>query len=223
MANGVTTRAVWTIGADCPNRAVCTNCAIGTTCAACKLNRPFAMQRLTRLTSIVAAILAAIPAYAQVFKWVDERGVTNYSNEAPAAGLRRVKPVSVADRISVYAPAPALQRAVSLISANEDRILANRIDSLERQLSAERESAQSAADAESRAAQSAYAQCLADRRVDCDYDTGYYPYGPGAVLTVFRHPPPHRIPHMTRSRVGAETIARLRSERRIHRAGDLRP
>lgn len=46
--------------------------------------------------------LLATSAFAQVYKWVDEKGVTNYSNEAPAKQGRNVTVVE--DRISVYTP-----------------------------------------------------------------------------------------------------------------------
>jgi hypothetical protein len=46
--------------------------------------------------------LLATTAFAQVYKWVDEKGVTNYSNEVPAKPGRNVTVVE--DRISVYTP-----------------------------------------------------------------------------------------------------------------------
>lgn len=183
------------------------------------------MLRAIRLTSVLATMLAAIPVYAQVYKWVDEHGVTNYSSEPPAHRNAGLKPATVADRISIYAPEPAVQRAIGAISLGKDRILSDRIDSLERQHTAERESSQyaAAAAAEARAAQAAYLQCLEERRVDCDYDSGYYPYGLGGVLTVFhRRSRPH-IPAMARSRVAAENMARLHSDGKPRRAGVFRP
>ena len=38
-------------------------------------------RTLIRLTIVLVAILAAAPACAQLYKWVDERGVTNYFNQ----------------------------------------------------------------------------------------------------------------------------------------------
>ena len=181
------------------------------------------MPRVIRLTSVLAVMLAAIPAYAQVYKWVDERGVTNYSSEPPADRNARVNAATVADRMSVYAPEPAVQRAISAISTGKDRILSDRIDSLERQHAAEGQSSQYAAAAEARAAQAAYVQCLAERRVDCDYDSAYYPYGLGGVLTVVHHRPRPRMPAMARSRGAADNIARSHSDGKIRRAGVFRP
>jgi hypothetical protein len=164
-------------------------------------------------------VLATVPAYAQVYKCLDERGVTNYSSEPPADNRAGLKPATVADRISVYAPEPAVQRAISAISLGKDRILSDRIDSLERQLVAERQSSQYAAAAEARAAQAVYAQCLAERRVDCDYDSSRYPYGSGGVLTVIHRPPRLHIPAMVRSGAGAGNFrAAIRASGRSNHA-----
>jgi hypothetical protein len=182
-----------------------------------------AMPRVIRLTSVVALMLAAIPAHAQVYKWVDEHGVTNYSSEPRADRNARVKPSTVADRISVYAPEPGLQRAINANSLGKDQVLSGRIDALERQLAAERQSSQYAVAGEARAAQAAYAQCLAERRVDCDYDSGYYPYGVGGVLTVVQHRPRPHIPSKARSRFAAENVARLQADGKHRGAAVLRP
>lgn len=49
---------------------------------------------------------------ADLYKWVDERGVTNYSNEAPPKG-RAVKKLDTGDeRLSVYTPDAQLSEAV---------------------------------------------------------------------------------------------------------------
>jgi hypothetical protein len=189
-------------------------------------------------------MLAAASAYAQVYKWVDERGVTNYTSEPPTESKARLTPATIADRISVYAPEPAVQRAISANSLGKVRILSDRIDSLERQLAADRDASQYAAAAEARAAQAAYAQCLAERRVDCDYDSGRYPYALGGVLPVIHHrPQPHMLAvarsgtragnvraaikasgrsfHATPG-VRAEDIARLHSDGNLRRAGIFR-
>jgi hypothetical protein len=63
---------------------------------------------------VAAAGLAPLPAVgAQIYKWVDENGVTNYSNQqpAPAAAPRAVGVVE--NNISVYTPDPALTREVN--------------------------------------------------------------------------------------------------------------
>ena len=49
---------------------------------------------------------------AELYKWVDERGVTNYSNEPPPKGTN-AKPLAVPeDRISVYTPEDSITREI---------------------------------------------------------------------------------------------------------------
>ena len=59
----------------------------------------------TLISSVILLAVAGGAAHAQVYKWVDEAGKTHYSDTAPADGK---KADTVADRISVYAPDPAL-------------------------------------------------------------------------------------------------------------------
>lgn len=63
------------------------------------------MRSISRLQGwLLAATLSSLvpAAFAQVYKWVDDNGVTNYSNEPPAKTRRNVTVVE--DRISVYTP-----------------------------------------------------------------------------------------------------------------------
>lgn len=137
------------------------------------------MRRLI-LSSALASILAlaSSPLLAQVYKWIDEKGVVNYSNEPPA-NIKATQLDPKASRLSVVDSDDALKRAVSP-SASESA-LSEKIDRLERKLDAERY-ARSVADSQAQAAaDSWYQQCLRDRRVDCDYagmDPNYYGYGP---------------------------------------------
>src|SRR5438046_1094152 len=87
------------------------------------------------ISSVILLAAVGAPAYAQIYKWVDEAGKTHYSDQAPAGGK---KPATVADRISVYAPDPALLARAAAIAAAPDPALSNRVDRLERQLRAER-------------------------------------------------------------------------------------
>jgi hypothetical protein len=184
-------------------------CAFGATR---KLNRSHAMLRLIRFLSIFALSFALIPAGAQVYKWVDDRGVTNYASKPPADIKSGAKAVSIAERISVYAPNPAVQRLIDAVASGRERMLSDRIELLERKLARDRELAQYAAAADARAAQAAYEHCLAQRRVDCDYDGAYSPYGAGAVLAVFQRRPPALFPARLRSHDGAETSVGRRAQ-----------
>jgi len=142
----------------------------------------------------VVILLAATggPAQAQIYKWVDEAGKTHYSDTAPVG---RKKIDTVADRISVYAPDPALL-ARAAAPAAPDPALSDRVDRLERQLHAERLARQQLELASfTQASQAAYERCLSDRRVDCDSYGGAMPYaGPIAVVPVR-----HRRPMLVRT------------------------
>jgi Domain of unknown function (DUF4124) len=185
------------------------------------------MLRAIQTVCLLAIAFLGIPAYAQIYKWVDESGTTNYSNTPPSADAAAKKTTAVADRISVYAPEPGVQRAIGANSANRDRINSDRITALERQLAAERQNSQYAAIGDTSAAQAAYAQCLAERRIDCDYDYGYgynpyayAPYGVAVALPVSRHRPRHHA--MKRPAAGAGTVAHPRAGARLSQSGPMR-
>ena len=138
------------------------------------------MRRLILSSALASALaLAAPPLLAQVYKWVDEKGVVNYSNEPPAnAKATQLDPK--ASRLSIIGADDALKKRAPVPIASESA-LAEKIDRLERKLDAERY-ARNAADAQVQAAaDSWYQQCLRDRRIDCDYagmDPYYSGYGP---------------------------------------------
>jgi hypothetical protein len=62
------------------------------------------MRRLLALTFLLASV-----AHAETYKWVDERGVVNYSNNPPP-GAAKAAAKSIADRVSTYEPDPSMQR-----------------------------------------------------------------------------------------------------------------
>ena len=131
------------------------------------------MPALTTLLIAALAMLASVPSSAaQLYKWVDERGVTNYSNQPPADpnAVRKMQPVE--GNLSVYSPDPALTQAVAAYHQGAgERRLADRVDYLERQLEAERLARQYTA-----AVAAAPAPCPPG--VDCYGNSGsYYPAG----------------------------------------------
>src|SRR6266516_1962206 len=144
------------------------------------------------ISSVILLAAAVGPAHAQIYKWVDAAGKTHYSDTAPIDGK---KPGTVTDRISVYAPAPALL-ARAAATPGPDPALSNRVDGLERQLHTERLArAQQQAELAplTQASQAVYERCLLERRVDCDAYGGTMPYvGPIAVVPV-RHRRPIRV------------------------------
>jgi uncharacterized protein DUF4124 len=76
-----------------------------------------ASGRLSMAFAILAA--AAMPALAETYKWVDARGVVNYSNKPPPA--QAAKQVVVEERLSVVAADPSLAPAVRAMNARAAR------------------------------------------------------------------------------------------------------
>jgi hypothetical protein len=148
----------------------------------------------TLISSLVSVVIllgtGSGPALAQIYKWVDEAGKMHYSDTVPT-GAKKLD--TVADRISVYAPAPTLL-ARAAATAGPDPTLSDRVDRLERQLHTERLARQQLELASYTQASQAYERCLAERRVDCDGYGGTMPYvvGPIAVVPV-RHRRPIRV------------------------------
>jgi len=166
-----------------------------------------------RASLAVAAVLAgaASSALGQVYKWVDQNGVTNYSGKPPTE-INAVKKLDVvAERLSVYPPDKAVMRALDTASQRIDPVLTNRIDLLERQLAAERQARQYAAATEASVLQAAYEQCLAQRRVDCDGQVAYYAYAPISVA-MRRQRQQHFVPSISLNGVTAGNVtAAIRS------------
>lgn len=135
------------------------------------------MRAVFPLLSVLLALFAPGQTAAQVYKWVDERGVTHYSNAPPANIERPEALVRVEDKVSLYTPDKATMEAIEAAHRDRERALLDRVGSLERQLDAERRARQSANSTNTRASQTAYEQCLAERRVDCSEPYyGSYPY-----------------------------------------------
>jgi len=152
------------------------------------------------LSAVILVVAAVAPVHAQIYKWVDAAGKTHYSDTAPMDGK---KPDTVTDRISVYAPDPALL-ARAAAPAVPDPALSNRVDRLERQLHAERlarAQQQTELAAFTQASQSVYERCVSERRVDCDY-VGMPYAGPIAVVPIR-----HRRPMLVRTSFTALSAA----------------
>src|SRR6187551_1207977 len=138
----------------------------------------------------LTALLAAPPVAAQLYKWVDENGVTNYSNQPPAnpKAAKNLRPVE--DRLSVYSPDEGLTQAIddARQKSQQRQSQRARIDNLETQLQDERRAREQATAAAARETQLAYEKCVADRRVDCNaIYAGYPPYDPPVVIIPNQH------------------------------------
>jgi hypothetical protein len=64
---------------------------------------------MTLRFAVLLLALATLPAQAQVYKWVDEKGRTHYSNTPPDSVADRMKPVE--GRMSVMGMDPAVRAA----------------------------------------------------------------------------------------------------------------
>jgi hypothetical protein len=64
------------------------------------------MRRLIALTFLLASV-----AHAETYKWVDDRGVVNYSNTPPPGAAKAAQ--TIAERVSTYEIDPSLRRAVA--------------------------------------------------------------------------------------------------------------
>jgi Domain of unknown function (DUF4124) len=123
------------------------------------------------LASLVASALT-FPAAAQLYKWTDETGTTNYGNKPPANARNVQKLDESKSRVSTV---PGLKPEE--IQAEQNRALQQKADSLERDAAAQR---RETAGAQSSVASDAQwrERCLADRRVDCDDPSrGTFDYG----------------------------------------------
>ena len=96
--------------------------------------RPIFLVFLASLTLAFAAIVPRAAA-TEIYKWVDEKGVTNYSGAPPAsARARRLDPRSA--MVSVYTPAPVDAARLA------DSIQRRRIARLEEEVQAQRRASQ---------------------------------------------------------------------------------
>jgi hypothetical protein len=142
----------------------------------------------------VIAFLAAAPAWAQVYKWVDDKGVVNYSGRPPADRKSALlDPNSVS--VSIYTPAELSRKTAKPTPGENERMLAERVAALERKLEAERTARQSVELAQVRYLEQRAEQCLRDRRIDCDFaglDPYYAPYYAPYWTTVVVSRPHHR-------------------------------
>ena len=108
---------------------------------------------------------------AQLYKWTDETGTTNYGSKPPA-NARNVQKLD--DSKSRVSTVPGMKPEE--IRAEQDRAQQQKIDGLERDLAAQR---RETANAQAAASDPQWRErCLADRRVDCDDPSrGTFDYG----------------------------------------------
>ena len=129
---------------------------------------------LGRLNLALAAVLiAATPlAGAQVYKWIDDKGVVNYGNKPPATTRGGKSPAVIEDRVSVYTPDQTLLDETK--RARERSALRVPSGSLTPQGQPERRAEQSVPAAPVRSPSPADAPCVTGNEVSCSGYTGYY-------------------------------------------------
>ncbi len=151
------------------------------------------MRRLPipALCFFCAAIFSIAPAAAELYKWVDERGVTNYSGEPPASATPANKLTRVENKISVYTPDDGVMQAVKAVRERAIQAIT---------------APEPARSPVTRIAveQSGYEQCVTSGRLGCeDLYPAYYPaaylpvggYGYGRRIPPTRFLPPRPTPH----------------------------
>ena len=165
---------------------------------------------------LLAAVAAAFPAQAQMYKWIDERGQVTYSNTPPPNATRSNKLGIVEERVSVYSPDPQINRALSDEASEPRDSRATRRQREQAEAERREKDAATKANADRRAAQqqAAYDRCVAERRVECESiksgvqsDASYgYTSGPQSILVPGFVPPrgqqPFRVLDVPDTRVG---------------------
>lgn len=153
-----------------------------------------------RAVLLAAALGAAMPAGAQVYKWVDAKGAVTYSNVPPPASGAQPKIIdAVPDRVTVYSPDAKLVEAMKPDPARDAKVA-----DLERELQAAKK-VNAAADmkaAQTASRTASFERCIAERRMDCEtlHSGGATPLLlPDAAIVVYprvivgqARKPPHR-------------------------------
>jgi hypothetical protein len=142
------------------------------------------MRTYLRLPAFLILIGAIAPASAELYKWIDERGVTNYSSDPPPPAATANKLTRVENKISVYTQDEGVLQAVKAVRERAIKALT------------EPEPARSPV-ARIAVEQSGYEQCVTSGRIGCeDLYPAYYPaaYLPVGGYPLRRIPPTRFLP-----------------------------
>lgn len=141
-------------------------------------------------------LFAAPPLHAETYKWVDDKGVTNYSNTPPPAKVSKAKVIE--ERISIVPADPTLGAASAAMRtrearraqyADEEWLLRLRLLAMQ--------------------ANAAYLEC--PYRADCGYGARAYPYYPAYFVVRSARPAAGVFPRPMPGPRGAMSTARLRT------------
>lgn len=124
--------------------------------------------RVPETALLFAALVTAFPAGAQMYKWVDERGVVSYSNSPPPNAGKAAKVDVVEDRVSVYTPDRLINQAMAEEAANaRDAKTTKKKPESEPKKPSKTADPDDAAQKQARL-KSEYDRCVSERRVECD-------------------------------------------------------
>jgi hypothetical protein len=136
-----------------------------------------------RLAALAASLLLALPAHAQIYKWVDDKGVVNYTGTPPA----NRKSVALDEEQGRVSTIQAVDYS-KVGAARREQALQARVARLEEEVARGQQTAALDAAAAADAYRVWREQCIAQRRVDCDapyaasfVDPGYAFFPGGAV------------------------------------------
>jgi len=143
------------------------------------------MISLARVAALISAgfavVLLSRASATEIYKWVDENGITNYSNVAPPNRASKTLDEDAGRVSTVEAPGRTRND-----SAQGDRALRDQLDRVEQELARSRQMANQQDLAGSDAYTRWREECIAQRRTDCDnpYETVYAPsyIGPSPPL-----------------------------------------
>ncbi|MGH8703758.1 MAG: DUF4124 domain-containing protein [Burkholderiales bacterium] len=136
-----------------------------------------------QLATLAALLAFAQVAHAEIYKWVDDKGVVNYSNSPPA----NRKSVTLDEEQGRVSTIEAYDHSKSG-GARREQALQERVARLEQEVARGRQTAALDAAAAAEAYRVWREQCIAQRRVDCDdpYAASFVDPGsvffPGAVV-----------------------------------------
>jgi hypothetical protein len=151
------------------------------------------VMRNVQLATLAALIVLAPAAHAEIYKWVDDKGVVNYST-TPPTNRKSVKLDEEQGRVSTIEAYDYSRGA-----PKREQALQERVARLEQEVARGRQTAALDAAAAAEAYRVWREQCFAQRRVDCDdpyaaaFDPGYVSSYPGAAVV-----PARRVPGMYR-------------------------
>ena len=98
-----------------------------------------AIPSLALLSTVLCSFLTPVAAWSQIYRWIDEEGITVYSN-IPPAKAKKVKDLEVLmEKEKPIPPAEAAQRAIQAAqdeAMRREQALQERVDTLERRLQA---------------------------------------------------------------------------------------